>query len=379
MKVVFIVPNLTPGGIQKQAYLLGKYFSKSLGFQVTFVGMMAYDEIYVSQLKEEGISVIFRPDLGDVIWNYNNHGFFRRAFGWFRLWVFQLSFGRSLLFTFTRNADLFMNVLVNFSLIKRSFSFERGGHDSIKPESPSMITYLRRKANPIYVANSNHGRDSMAKIKNINPSIIYVVPNGIELNSYMPRKNEGSKLRIVMVANFFNEKEHCFVIESLFKIPLVELKRIELKFVGLGGGRDCQDNFNKAQKLVNELGMSEYIHFEGQTNNVENLLSQMDIGLLATKSEGCPNAILEYMRASLPVLASKIPGVQEVISKANEQFLFENGNVKEFQSKLLFLLSSKHMREKVGKQNRLHVEMNFSVQKMCGLYSDILRKENLLN
>ncbi len=139
----------------------------------------------------------------------------------------------------------------------------------------------------------------------------------------------------------------------------------------------CVTNFEKARLLSEQLGLKANVEFIETTNDVVDLLKKSDIGLLATKSEGCPNVILEYMAMGLPIVASKIPGIEEIISDQNREYLFERGDEVAFISKLDILVNNRHIRKELSAANRLHVCNNFSIEKMGEAYIGLLRKFNL--
>ena len=376
--VIFIVPNLTFGGIQTQVYYLARYLRLAYGFKVVIYGFLTRDSQYTALLDEVGIQHKFRPKLGKRIWSYESKGIFGKSLTWFLLWSFLIRQGRVVLLPYTKNLDTFINPLVSFTLIRGTFSFERGGHVNPRKQSNSLINRLKRKANPIYVANSFHGKRAIHLMKGVPLDQISVIPNGIDLRKFSAcSRSETGPLVITMVANYFPEKEHEFVLQAWSKMSQKLQSQVRLKLVGLGGGDMCVTNFEKARLLSEQLGLKANVEFIETTNDVVDLLKKSDIGLLATKSEGCPNVILEYMAMGLPIVASKIPGIEEIISDQNREYLFERGDEVAFISKLDILVNNRHIRKELSAANRLHVCNNFSIEKMGEAYIGLLRKFNL--
>ena len=62
------------------------------------------------------------------------------------------------------------------------------------------------------------------------------------------------------------------------------------------------------------------------TTDVAGLLQAADIGVLSTRSEGCPNSVLEHMLAGLPVVATAIPALHEVFDACDGACLFPVGD-----------------------------------------------------
>lgn len=373
LKAIFLIPNLSPGGIQTQVFYLATYLKIHYQIEVQVYGFVAMQAEFTDRLEEGGIKWAFKPKFGNLIWNYDSLSILQRVRLWASLWFFLMRHPRSVILPYTKNLDTFFNALVSLTWVKRSFSFERGGHFEPKKEADSRINRLRRSAQPIYVSNSRHGKLAIQTIKGIQPENIYIVPNGIDIDKfqYKPRK-ERSPVVITMVANYFPEKEHQFVIHAISRVSEETRSGIRIQFVGLGSGSMCFDNFEKAKCLVNELNLNDCIEFLGSSSNINDILSGSDIGLLASRSEGCPNAILEYMASGLPILASQIPGIEELMTEENSPFLFETGNFKDFEVKLEKLIGNANLRSELGLLNLKHVRSNYSVTKMGEAYHRIL-------
>ena len=79
-------------------------------------------------------------------------------------------------------------------------------------------------------------------------------------------------------------------------------------------------------------------------------------------------ALLEAMALGKPVVASDIPGIQEVITHAKDGFLFETGNVSELQKYLELLLESSELRREIGKNARKTVEERYTFKKVADNY-----------
>src|SRR5207248_8996951 len=112
---------------------------------------------------------------------------------------------------------------------------------------------------------------------------------------------------IIMVANMHaGAKGHGDLIEAA---GTVRETCPEARFL-LAGDGEMRPFF---EDQVRTLGLGEIFVFLGHRADIPQLLSCCDIGVLASKSEGLPNAVLEYMAAGLPVIATTVGGVPEII------------------------------------------------------------------
>lgn len=372
MKILFLIPNLTAGGIQTQVFYLSNYLKNTASHDVKIIGFMSKDKNYTNKLDDLKIQWEYKPNLGKLIWGYENLNPVIKLISWLRLYLFLIKQGSVVLMPYTKHLDTFFNAIVRFSMVKTTFSFERGGHLQPKRQSESFINRLSKKSNPVYVANSEHGKTAIHLIKGIELDQIRVIRNGIDFLGFSQHKNKSQKpLQVTMVANFFPEKEHLFVLDAWQRVEKSTSFDLKLNLVGLGGGSMCEENFNLAQLRTQELGLKN-VKFIGNQSNVINILNTTHIGLLATKSEGCPNAILEYMAAGLPIIASDIPGIREIVSEENKAWLFQRENLDDFVKKLITLAESSEIRDSLAASNYEHVRKAFGIEKMGEQYAKIL-------
>jgi glycosyltransferase involved in cell wall biosynthesis len=100
-------------------------------------------------------------------------------------------------------------------------------------------------------------------------------------------------------------------------------------------------------------------------DDVAGLLEASDIGVLSSYNEGLPNAILEYMLHGLPVVATDMAGVREVLSEGGGEQVVEAENSDAFAEALLECGSDPDLRERIGSRNQRRAESEFSVEATC--------------
>jgi glycosyltransferase involved in cell wall biosynthesis len=125
-----------------------------------------------------------------------------------------------------------------------------------------------------------------------------------------------------------------------------------------------------------KLDIADNVHFIGQVANVDEFYQLSDIFVLPSYAEGMPNALLEAMACGLPVIASRIGGVVDVVEEGKTGILFESGNVAELSSALKRLLEDGALRRKLGAEARKTIIEKFSIDKVVyeyiGLYKKLL-------
>lgn len=228
------------------------------------------------------------------------------------------------------------------------------------------ITY--RLSNKIILVYNNAQKVSeLLKFKNK----IEVIVNGVEgikKKSLLKNKN---LINLAMVAQFTNDKDQLGLIKILQTLD-VDNKVIKLYFYGDGPNRKLCEEYVVENNIKNVL-------FKGFVNNesIQDELLKKDIFILKTFREGMPVSILEAMSASLPIVASNVGGVSEIVVDNYNGFLVDNFKDDDFKNKLLKLIESLKLREEFSKNSLVLVENKFSFKKMFDEH--IILYEKVLN
>jgi glycosyltransferase involved in cell wall biosynthesis len=104
--------------------------------------------------------------------------------------------------------------------------------------------------------------------------------------------------------------------------------------------------------------------FLGRRNDVPEILASCDIAVLPSLAEGLPNAVLEYLAAGLPVVASALGGNLEVIEDGVTGFLVPPEDAGALAGALLRLLEDEELARLLGKAGREHVSSRFSFDRL---------------
>jgi glycosyltransferase involved in cell wall biosynthesis len=199
-----------------------------------------------------------------------------------------------------------------------------------------------------------------------------VIYNGLDLstfdcpgtNSAFPqsdsdrgRTREGSKQVICIVSNLRPPKSVEVLLEA-FAVVLQSFPETELWIVGDGPMR------NKLEKLVQDLHLTKRIVFWGTRSDVPALLKQVTIGVNSSRNEGLPNAIIEYMAAKLPVVATSVGGTPELVTHNETGLLVPPDDSQALADCLAFLLQNPEVATRMGKAGRRRVEEHFTVERM---------------
>src|SRR5262249_6549454 len=109
------------------------------------------------------------------------------------------------------------------------------------------------------------------------------------------------------------------------------------------------------ERLADQLGVAESVHFAGYQAQPERFLAIMDVFALTSRMEGLPLAILEAWAAGLPVVASAVGGVPDLIEHSRTGLLFQSGNESELVAHLNDLVRNSARRCVFGRTGRNEV------------------------
>lgn len=118
------------------------------------------------------------------------------------------------------------------------------------------------------------------------------------------------------------------------------------------------------KKLADDLGIGGLVTFWGEQPNVADFLRRADIGVLSSHIEGLPNAIIEYMAAALPIVATDVGGVSELIGHHENGLLVPANRPQVLADALITLLKDRELAQKLGQAGRVFVTRNFDVKNM---------------
>ena len=116
------------------------------------------------------------------------------------------------------------------------------------------------------------------------------------------------------------------------------------------------------RKLAADLGVDSVTHFIGRCQNVAGLIAAADVCVLSSRSEGFPNAVLEYMGGSRPVVATDAGGTGEAVADGETGFLVPAGDHEAMAARIVTLLSNSDLAHAMGTRGRQVVEAQFSCE-----------------
>jgi glycosyltransferase involved in cell wall biosynthesis len=155
--------------------------------------------------------------------------------------------------------------------------------------------------------------------------------------------------------------------QDLLLRALVRLPDARLLVVGDGPLRA------ELEELSRQLRVADRVQWAGFQADVMPFLSAMDVFALPSRFEGMPLAILEAWRSGLPVVASRVGGLPEMIRDGDNGLLFEEGNLDELTQALARLLADAPLRQELAHAGRQELQHRFGSQRMARSYDRYYR------
>jgi len=217
------------------------------------------------------------------------------------------------------------------------------------------------------IANSRAGLESYS-LNGKKGMVIYGGFDFTRLKNLSPNEvirdkfNIKTKKIVGMVASFQPYKDYATYITAA---NMILKTNKDVTFLCIGYGND-----QPFREMVRSENI-EYIKFTGLLDNVESIMNCCDIGVLATKTEGISNAVMEFMALGKPVVATDGGGTKEILSDKVTGFLVPPENPEILSEKIMYLLSNEAIALKMGEAGRERIRNEFSPQKMVENFIDL--------
>ena len=205
---------------------------------------------------------------------------------------------------------------------------------------------------------------------------IAVIHNGIEpaapkpLEAPLPTLPKNSVTGVI-VARLHPEKNHKGLFDAM---KLLAVKHPEFHLLVAGQG----DAHNDLEAHAQHLGLADRIHFLGARGDVGAVLEQAQIGFISSvTTETLSIAVLEYMRAGLPVIATRVGSLSDQVLDGRTGFLVAPNDPNAMASAISTLLESPVLRSQFGRAGRELQAQKFTAANMAegylGLFERVLR------
>lgn len=233
----------------------------------------------------------------------------------------------------------------------------------------------------VILAVAQGQRDQLVTRQYIREDIVRVVYNGIDLDHFKPRVEREEQCRLLglnskaPIVGTVARLVHLKGVDVFLKAAEAVLKKFpSTQFVVVGDGPEAHE----LKRMSQALGIASSVRFLGSRGDVADTARVFNVGVLSSRTEALPMAILEYMSLSVPVVATNVGGVSEMVGHGETGLLISEDDPSALAGALEVLLSDPHKARKMGLRGRAKVESCFQISNTVSrteqLFEKLLRR-----
>jgi L-malate glycosyltransferase len=236
-------------------------------------------------------------------------------------------------------------------------------------------TKYRRLASRIYrlvdgtVANCEACRRAVVADHDVQPESVTIIPNGVELSRFAaygekpPSSNGSAAQRVGIVANLRPIKNIELFIRAA-KLLATAHPHAHFEIAGEGEVR------GRLESLIDGLGLGGRVTLRGTVSDVPAFLHGLDVAVLCSLCEGAPNAIMEYMAAGLPTVATDVGGNAEIVEHEVTGLVVPSNDEQRLAAAIDRLLRDRAFAARLGATARKRAFTEYSVEVQTRRYEE---------
>ena len=232
------------------------------------------------------------------------------------------------------------------------------------------------------VAVSRDDQRKMVEIERIPPEKTRFIPNGIELEP--PPAGAGELVRqelrlgagqpvLGTVATLRPQKALDILIEAAMKLR-EELPDLVLLVAG-GADPNFAEEAVRLEALVDRLGAGDTVRFLGLREDIPSVLAALDVAVISSDYEGSPLSVMEYMEAALPVVATRVGGVPDIVVDGETGFLVPPRDPGAIAAAVTRLFAEPDLAKRMGeagqRRRRAEFDLSATVRRVERLYEEL--------
>jgi glycosyltransferase involved in cell wall biosynthesis len=225
----------------------------------------------------------------------------------------------------------------------------------------------------VLLAVSERNRENIIEAERIPPGRIAVLPNGIASSEPLvddPRGELGVPSDVLLIGAIGRltwEKGHADLIRSIAEVAQ---RHPRVQCVVIGGGSEGPT----LQHLIDELALGTHVRLVGQREDARRLISAFDVAVLSSHSEGSPVALLEYMADGVPIVATNVGGIPELVQDGVHGLLVPPRDPAALAAAINRLLDDRELASRLGEAARARQRSEFDLSVVVGRLEDIYVK-----
>ena len=243
-----------------------------------------------------------------------------------------------------------------------------------KEKDKIIYRFIYRRIVDRILTNSHILKAGLCRFSWLTDGRVKVVHNGVEIPELIDH-NEKNRLRdelalpreariIAAGGRLATQKGFGYLLDAL---AMVKIRNKDVFLILLGDG----ELRLTLEEQTDRLGLKDCVRFLGHRSDVPRILPAADIFILSSLYEGLPNIVMEAMAAGLPVIATAVGGVPELVEEGRTGILVKAENSKELSSAICKLLDDRDLLHSFGENGRRRVQDLFSIEQMVNGVEDL--------
>lgn len=353
-KIAYILPSLDAGGAERFILDLIKNLDRQL-FTPTLI-LFGHGGFFLEEARSLGIDLIcLRKRFKFDPWNFSA---LHRAVKKLRPDIVHTQLG----------GDIYGRLVAHCLKVPVIISTEQNVQTGESEINRYFKAWTAKFATKVVAISRAVKQDSLKRYR-IPEDKMELIYNGLEVDKFLVTKRRalGEKIILGSVGRLTPQKNYGLLLEALAELSDYNW---EFRLAGEGGLRPT------LEQQAKDLGLSERVKFLGLQRDVKGFLSDLDLFILPSLWEGLGIVLLEAGLAGLPVLASKVDGITEIIKDGQTGVLFEPGSKADLALSLKRLLISINQPETkvLGEKLQQDIQKRFDIKTITRQYQDLYLK-----
>ena len=353
IRVAIVLPSFDVGGTENMVANLVSYIDKTR-FQILVISLASPRNTHIQKRIEETGTEIFYGGKGE----FSSWKVFVSVY--MALQKFRPDLIHSNMYAY---AFCVPYLLTHRVLLLHTIHNKPANEFKKKYKRLISFLYWRKKAVPVAISHIIEREmwelySGLCKVERIY--------NPVETEKFCTKREKCEKREVVFinVARFMKQKNHFLLLKS-FAGARKQVPFIHLMLVGDGELR------NEIEKMVSNLKMDSAVTFVGNVDNVNDYLAEADVFVLSSDYEGLPLSVLEAMASGLPILATEVGGLADLVT--DNGYLVQAGDERKLEERIVELANNAALRYEMGKRSAAHAAQ-YDSREFIRKYEELYRK-----
>ena len=206
----------------------------------------------------------------------------------------------------------------------------------------------------------------------IDPQRLFFLPNVVDTARFQPKADTTPTGKVALVGRLTKQKRVDRMIDVVEELLRREVG-LHCSIAGEGEER------RKLEDLVRERSLEDAVTFIGNVNEIETVYHNIDVLCLTSEHEGTPNVALEAMACGVPVLATSVGGVPDIIQSGETGVLIDSYGTSAYADALQSLIEDHERRTALGEAARAYVESTHSPEALDAYLQELLERAQRKN